>query len=120
MTYDEREVKLGFQFSFTRGIPSILASDGRQEVAGDLVTERPFVRQPRTSRFEKRVECAALLVNREREVDNIKKLCGGGDVLFEILKQQRLGMLRLIPCTKQKKGQRKLRKWSWGCSPSGV
>lgn len=37
MTYDEREMKLGFQLGFTYGIPSILAVDGGQEVVGDLV-----------------------------------------------------------------------------------
>ena len=89
-------MKLGFQFCLACSIPSILISDGGQEVVGDLVTERPFVGQPRTGGFEKRVECATLLVSGEGEVGHVKKLRGGGDVLVEILEQQCLGMLGLI------------------------
>lgn len=87
VTYYEGEVKLGLQFSLTRCIPSILISDGRQEVVGDLVTERPFIRQPDTGKFEKRVECATLLVNGEGETGNVKELCSGRDVLVKVLKQ---------------------------------
>ena len=39
MTYDEREMKLGLQFSLACGIPPILVADGGQDVVGNLVTE---------------------------------------------------------------------------------
>ena len=39
VTYDEGEMKLGFQFSLTRGISSILVTDGGQDVVCNLVTE---------------------------------------------------------------------------------
>ena len=39
VTYDEGEMKFGFQFSLTNSIPPILIPDGRQEVVGDLVAE---------------------------------------------------------------------------------
>jgi len=39
VTYYEREMKLGFQFSLANGISPILVPDGGQEVVGDLVTQ---------------------------------------------------------------------------------
>ena len=88
-------------------------------MVGDLVTEGPFVGQPHTGRFEKQVECATLLLNGEGEVDDVKKLCGGRDVLVEVLKQQRFGMLRLISQT-NRDGSTREKKRSRGCSPSVV
>lgn len=98
----EGQVKFGFQFSLTRGIPPILVSDGGQEVVGDLVTERPLVRQPHTGGFKELVECATLVVDEEGEVGNVEKLCGGGNVLVKVLKQERLRVFRHLGCN-----------WTW-------
>jgi hypothetical protein len=80
-------MKFSLELSLTYGIPPVLISDGGQEVVGNFVTEGPLVRQPHTSRVEKRVKCATLLVNGQGKAENIKKLCGGGDVLVEVLEQ---------------------------------
>ena len=85
MTYYEGEMKFSLELSLTGGIPSILISDGGQEVVGDFVTEGPLVRRAYTSRFEKRVKCTTLLVGGQGKPGNVKKLCGGGDILVEIL-----------------------------------
>lgn len=88
VTYNEGEMKFGFQFSLTYGIPSILVADDGQEMVGHLVTERPLVRKRGASGFEKRVKCMTFVVNWEGEIGDVEKLCGGGDVLVEILEQE--------------------------------
>lgn len=82
MTYYEREMKLGFQFSLTYGISPILIPDGGQEVVRDLVPKRPLVRERGTGCVEERFERVTPVVNGE---GNVKKLCGRRNVLVEIL-----------------------------------
>jgi len=110
VTYYEREMKFGLQFSLTYGIPPILIPDGRQEVVRDLVAKRPLVRERGTGGIEKRFKCVTLVVNGEGEVVDVGELCGGRDVLVEILEQKRLGVLGLMPCarngsTKEERGK---------------
>ena len=96
MTYDEGEMKLSFQFGLTCGIPSILVADGRQEMVGDLVTQRPLVRERGPGGFEKRVECASLVVEGEGEVCDVETLRSRRYVLVEILEEKRFCVFRLI------------------------
>lgn len=120
MTYDEGEMKLSLQFSFTRGVPSILVSNDGEEVVGYLVTQRPLVRECCTCGFEKRVKCMTLFVNGEGEVGDVEKLSSGRDVLVEIAKQKCFCMFRLMSCARDGSTKEKRSKWSRGCSPSGV
>ena len=97
MTYDEREMKFGFQFSFTYGVPSILIVDDGQEVVGNLVTKCPLVYERSAGGFEKRVKCVTLVVYWEGKIGDVENLGSGGNVLVKILEQKRFRVLGLIP-----------------------
>jgi hypothetical protein len=112
VTYDEGEMKLGFQFGLACGIPSILVANGGQEMVGDLVTQRPLVRKCGPGGFEKRVKCASLVVEGEGEVCDVETLRSRRYVLVEILEEKRFCVFRLISCARDGSTKVEQKKWS--------
>ena len=62
-----------------------------------------------------------LFVNGEGEVGDVEKLSSGGNVLVEIMEQKCFCVFRLMSCARDgSMKEKRSKKWSWVCSPSGV